>query len=73
MLETVDVLLFLLYVYTLWVVTKTDVINSNMHRSEQNLVTSKDISLCSGTGVFKTYESFMILRAIVGNTKPKLF
>ena len=31
---------FLRYVYAFWVVTKTDVINSNVHRSKDNFVMS---------------------------------
>ena len=53
-------------------VIKIDVINSNMHRSEHYLVFQDDVSLCSGTGILKTYASFMCLFAIVIQQKFKL-
>ena len=55
--SAVDARLFHFTFMHLGAITKVDIIISNVHRS-----------LCSGTGVFKTYKSFMILRAIIGDT-----
>ena len=59
---------FALHIHILGPLQKTDLINSNVHGSGYNLVTS-EVSLCSGTGIFKTYPFFMLLHAIIGNTK----
>ena len=53
-------------------VIKIDVINSSMHRSEHYLVCQDDVSLCFGTGILKTYTSFMRLCFIVIQQKFKL-
>ena len=59
---------FTLHIHILVPSQKIDLINSNMHGSGHNLVRS-EVSLCSGTDIFKTYQFFMVLCAIIGNTK----
>ena len=63
---------FVLYIYTIEDVTQVDVINSNVHRNERNLVMlgwRKPLLL---NMLFKTYESFMLLHAVI-EIKNELF
>ena len=55
-------------------VTKIDVINSNVDRSEHNLhVSTSGLDIWSGTGVFETYSSFMLFAHRDYTTEIHLF